>query len=152
MNFLRYFWLMAALMAFCGWPLGSAAAQGISPEVSSQMQERLRITMTREPSLTEEDIRIYLTHAEAIYRLRYESAKLGEVVLEINPWTEARFAYVTTKMAVGMLMLMKPDDSRIRNLPEFSRPTRSELELIRRHQDELTRTMESLQAKYSSGS
>ena len=151
MKTLQYFLFITVMAVFLAWHPNPASAQS-ADEILFMMQEQLMVTMNKEPPLTEEDIKTYIDHAEAIYRLRYESDKLGSVVIEIDPWTEARFAYVTTKMAVGMFSLMRPDDPRNRQLPEFSKPTPQEMELIKRHQSELTKTMESLQTKYSSGS
>ncbi len=132
--------------------LMAAPALAQTTEELVKMQQQLMTTMAREAPLTNEDLRTYLTHAEAIYRLRYEPDKLGDVVRAIDPWTEARFAYVTTKLSVGMFMLMRSDDPRSRSLPEFAKPTEREMELIRRYEDDLTRTMRSLQAKYAPGS
>ena len=110
--------------------------------------EQLAQVMALEQPLADEDIRLYLENAEAIYRLRFEPEKLDETAAAISAWTPARFAYVTTKVAVGMSQLLRPDDQRNLNVPEFAKPSPPEVTVIRRAQDDLTRTMERLQAKY----
>ncbi|KXS56369.1 MAG: hypothetical protein AMR96_03040 [Candidatus Adiutrix intracellularis] len=110
--------------------------------------ERLAQIMVKEQPLADEDVRIYIENAESIYRLRFEPEKLNETIKSINSWTENRFAYVTTKMAVGMSQLIRPEDPRNTSIPEFAKPSPPEIAVIRRAQDELTRTMERLQAKY----
>jgi len=123
---------------------GTAAAQ----TEQAQLNERLAQVMSQEQPLADADVRLYLENAENIYRLRFEPEKLDETAAAINAWTPGRFAYVTTKMAVGMSLLLRPDDPRNLNVPEFAKPSPPEMTVIRRAQDELTRTMERLQAKY----
>jgi len=113
-----------------------------------QLYERLAQVMTQEQPLADADVRLYLENAEAIYRLRFEPEKLDETAAAINAWTPSRFAYVTAKIAVGMSQLLRPDDPRNLSVPEFVKPSPHEMTIIRRAQDELTRTMERLQAKY----
>ncbi len=105
--------------------------------------------MARQEPLSENDIRIYLENVELIYQLRFEPDRLAEAVKTISAWTEGRFAYVTTKMATGMSMLMRPGDARNNAIPEFAKPTAQEQALIRRHQEALSRAMEAMQAKYN---
>ena len=112
------------------------------------LYERLAQVMGQEQPLADADLRLYLENAEAIYRLRFEPEKLDETAAAISGWTPGRFAYVTTKVAVGMSEIMRPDDQRNRNVPEFAKPSPPEVTVIRRAQDELTRTMERLQAQY----
>jgi hypothetical protein len=112
------------------------------------LQERLAQVMAKEQPLADADVRLYLENAEAIYRLRFEPEKLDETAAAISAWTPGRFAYVTTKIAVGMSQLLRPDDQRNLNVPEFAKPSPPEVTVIRRAQDELTRTMERLQVKY----
>jgi hypothetical protein len=112
------------------------------------LQERLAQVMAQEQPLADADVRLYLENAEAIYQLRFEPEKLDETAAAISAWTPGRFAYVTTKIAVGMSQLLRPDDQRNLNVPEFAKPSPPEVTVIRRAQDELTRTMERLQVKY----
>jgi hypothetical protein len=113
-----------------------------------QLYDRLAQVMSQEQPLAEADIRLYMENAEDIYRLRFEPEKLDETAAAISAWTPGRFVYVTTKIAVGMSQLLRPDDPRTLNVPEFVKPLPLELTIIRRAQDDLTRTMERLQAKY----
>ena len=141
MTHLPPFLLLALLI------LGTAAPSAAQTE-QDQLYERLAQVMAQEQPLAEADVKLYLENAEAIYRLRFEPEKLDETAAAISAWTPGRFAYVTTKIAVGMSQLLRPDDQRNLNLPEFTKPLPPEVAVIRRAQDELTRTMERLQAKY----
>ena len=134
--------LIIILALFTGLP--PAAAQNWE----DPLYERLAQVMDQEQPLADADIRLYLENAEAIYRLRFEPEKLDETAAAISAWTPGRFAYVTTKVAVGMSQLMRPDDQRNLGVPEFAKPSPPEVTVIRRAQDELTRTMERLQAQY----
>lgn len=116
------------------------------------LQGSLERSMARQAELTDEDVKTYLKYADPIYRLRFEPERQDEVIREINFWDENRFAYVTTKMAVGMSLLLRPGDARNNSIPNFARPKPEELNLIRRHQDELIRTMDSIQSKYAPNS
>jgi hypothetical protein len=127
--------------------LGTAGAASAQTE-EAQLNERLAQVMAQEQPLADADVRLYLENAEAIYRLRFEPEKLDETAAAISAWTPGRFAYVTTKVAVGMSQLLRPDDQRNLNVPEFARPSPPEITVIRRVQDELARTMERLQGKY----
>ena len=127
--------------------LGASVPAAAQTE-QAQLYDRLAQVMAQEQPLAEADIRLYVENAEDIYRLRFEPEKLDETAAAISAWTPSRFAYVTTKIAVGMSQLLRPDDSRNLNVPEFAKPSPPELTIIRRTQDELTRTMERLQAKY----
>lgn len=148
MNTSKALLFIAALMALLAASLQAspALAQGNAELV--KIQQQLLKVMARQEPLTAGDIKTYLANAEAIYRLRYEPEKLQEVSEGISAWDDDRFAYVTTKVAVGMSLLMKPDDARNRSLPAFARPTQAELDLIKRHLDELTRAMDAIRAKY----
>ncbi len=139
-------WLF--LVVFLGlamWLTAPASAQSDLIKI----QQALEKTMVGQEPLTEDDVRTYLTNVEAIYRLRFEPDRMPEAIKATDGWTESRFAYVTTKMAVGMSMLMRRDDPRLANLPEFVKPTPAELTLIKQYQEDLGRVMEQLQAKYS---
>ena len=127
--------------------LGTTASSAAQTE-QNQLYERLAQVMAQEQPLAEADVRLYLENAEAIYRLRFEPEKLDETATAISAWTPSRFAYVTTKIAVGLSQILRPDDQRNLNVPEFAKPSPPEVTVIRRAQDELTRTMERLQAKY----
>ena len=127
--------------------LGTAASAAAQTE-EAQIYERLAQVMAQEQPLADADVRLYLENAEAIYRLRFEPDKMDETAAAISSWTPGRFAYVTTKIAVGMSQLLRPDDQRNMTVPEFAKPSPPEVTVIRRAQDELTRTMERLQAKY----
>jgi hypothetical protein len=127
--------------------LGAASPAEAQTE-EALLQERLAQVMAQEQPLADADVRLYLENAEAIYRLRFEPEKLDETAAAISAWTPGRFAYVTTKIAVGMSQLLRPDDQRNLNVPEFAKPSPPEVAVIRRAQDELTRTMERLQVKY----
>jgi hypothetical protein len=124
------------------------AAPAASQTNQPQINERLAQVMAQEQPLADADVRLYLENAEAIYRLRFEPEKLDETAAAISAWTPGRFAYVTTKISVGMSQLLRPDDQRNATVPDFAKPSPSEITVIRRAQDELTRTMERLQAKY----
>jgi len=127
--------------------LAAAAPAGAQTE-EAQLYERLAQVMAQEQPLADADVRVYLENAEAIYRLRFEPEKMNETAAAISAWTPGRFAYVTTKIAVGMSLLLRPDDQRNLNVPEFAKPSPPEVTVIRRVQEELARTMERLQGKY----
>lgn len=124
----------------------SAAATKPPMPTDDRIQQQLETLMIRQPPLTEDDVRLYLANAEPIYRLRDEPDRLPETIKAIGGWPEDRFAYVTTKIAVGLSFLIRPDDPRSAGLPDFVRPTPDELTLIKRYQDELTRALERAQA------
>ncbi len=134
--------LLATIFVLSALPLAAQSSE-------ERIQMQLNKLMSQELTLTDDDIRIYLANADAIYRLRHDYELLPSVLNGIGAWSPARFAYVTTKMAVGMSLLMTPSDPRNRNLADFMRPTASELDLMRRYQNELTRVMERVQARYS---
>ncbi|MDR2726030.1 MAG: hypothetical protein LBC90_08260 [Candidatus Adiutrix sp.] len=127
--------------------LGTAAPSAAQTE-QAQLYERLAQVMAQEQPLAEADVRLYLENAEAIYRLRFEPEKLDETATAISAWTPSRFAYVTTKIAAGMSQLLRADDQRNLDVPEFAKPSPPEVAVIRRAQPELKSTMERLQVKY----
>ncbi|UQZ89031.1 hypothetical protein C4J81_07390 [Deltaproteobacteria bacterium Smac51] len=112
----------------------------------ARLSRELQRTMSRETPLAEEDYRTYMANLEAIFSLRQSPERASEVAAAIPGWSESRFAYVTTKMAVGMSMLLKPDDPRNAAAPDFAKPDTREMALIKRHKDELVKAVESLQA------
>lgn len=134
--------LLAALVFF---PSAPAGAQDDLEKVQAQLEK----VMARQEPLSEEDVRVYLENVEIIYQLRFEPDRLAEAVKTVSAWSEGRFAYVTTKMATGMSILMRPGDARNNSIPEFAKPNSQETALIRRHQDALSRAMEAMQAKYN---
>lgn len=142
-RFVLIFLLIAGLAMFSS--AGPAAAQ----DDSESLQHILERGMSRQAPLTADDVRVYLKNVEQIYRLRFEPGRQADVVREINYWDENRFAYVTTKMAVGMSLLLRPDDARNKSVPNFTRPTAAEMTLIKTYQDELAKAMESMQTKYA---
>lgn len=138
------------LIAIC---LISALTVGLS-QASAQTEletinQQLEKAMVRETSLTDEDIKLYLLNVEPIYRLRFEPDRLPEVIKAIGGWSENRFAYVTTKISVGMSLILRPDDPRNAGIPAFTRPNQQELALLRRNQDNLTRAIEAVQTRYA---
>lgn len=114
----------------------------------ARIQNMLETSMARQTILTEDDVRVYLAHAESIYELRFDPSKVDEVINETG-WSESRFSYVTTKMSVGMSLLLRPDDPRNASIPDFAKPSGAELGVIRRYQEDLARTMEAVQARHS---
>ena len=136
--------LMAIAVWFCLQPASELRAQNDL----SRIQGLLENSMAKQTILTEDDVKTYLTHIESIYLLRFDPARVDEVIRETG-WTEDRFAYVTTKMAVGMSVLLRPDDPRNRSIPDFAQPSGAEKSIIRRYQEDLARTMEQVQAKYA---
>ena len=122
-----------------------ASAQSDLETINQQLEK----AMSRETPLTEEDIRLYLANVDPIYRLRFEPERLPDTVKAINGWTENRFAYVTTKISVGMSILLRADDPRNAAVPVFARPSQQELALLRRYQEDLTRAIEGVQSRYS---
>lgn len=149
MNRIRFAFIFL-LMA--GSVLAPTPGPALAQSEQAAIQGSLERSMARQELLTDEDIRTYLKYADPIYRLRFEPERQDEVIREINFWDEKRFAYVTTKMAVGMSLLLRPGDARNNSIPGFARPKPEELNLIRRHQDELIRTMDSIQSKYAPNS
>ena len=127
-----------------------AAAQARGGD-QAPLHEHLARIMAQEQPLADEDVRLYLENAEAIYRLRFEPEKMEETAAAISAWTPSRFAYVTAKMAASLGPLLLPDAQRGLAAPEFAKPTPAEYTVIRRAQDDLLRVMGSLQAKYASG-
>lgn len=146
MNGLRF----ALMFLLISGPL--LAGPALAQNDQDKIQGSLARSMLRQAPLSNDDILTYLKYVEPIYQLRFTPNRQGDVVRAINVWDENRFAYVTTKMAVGMSILMRPGDARNNAIPDFARPSQPELELIKSHQDELARQMDSLQAKYAAGS
>ena len=141
------FRLLFIICLTAAW-LISAALPALAQSDQEKIQQQLESAMAKEGPLTDEDIRIYLANIDPIFRLRSEPARLSETVRNIGGWSEGRFAYVTTKVAVGMSLLLRPGDSRNNGLPAFARPSNQEMELLRRYQEELSREMEAAQLKY----
>jgi hypothetical protein len=127
--------------------LSATAAFAQNP--SRESQDRLYKVMESQEELSEDDVKLYLQHAEAIYKLRFEPGALDDTVRLIGSWSDKRFAYVTTKMAAGMSLLITPDDSRNNSIPEFARPTSGELRLIQRYQLQLETAMAQARRAYS---
>ncbi|MDR1044827.1 MAG: hypothetical protein LBP33_06885 [Candidatus Adiutrix sp.] len=133
--------------------LAVAGLMAAVPPASAQsdqekIQQQLESAMAKESPLGEEDVRIYLANVDSIFRLQVEPGRLGETARNIGGWSESRFAYVTTKIAVGMSLLLRPTDSRNSGIPAFARPDTQETALLRRYQEELSREMEAAQLKY----
>ena len=120
------------------------AQQGLSRD----SQERLYKIMDPQDELTEDDVKLYLQHADAIFRLRFEPDKLNETARAIG-WPDKRFAYVVTKMAAGLSLLLTRDDPRNSSIPEFARPTRNEERLIQRYQGQLEAALAQAQRAYA---
>ncbi len=112
-----------------------------------RLAKELERAMSRETPLTEDDYRIYMANLDKIFALRQAPERAGQTAAEISDWTPSRFAYVTTKMAVGMSMLLKPDDPKNQAVPAFARPTEREMNLIENHRDELVKSVEALEAR-----
>lgn len=141
--------LITVIFGLAAFVLAAGPAQAQNDD-TGRVTEMLRASMSRQAPLTEEDVRTYLSHAEAIYMLRYEPEKTAQVVSETG-WTENRFAYVSTKVAVGMSLLVRRDDPRNASIPDFARPAGAELSLLRSYQDDLVKAMEAAQARRSGG-
>ncbi len=138
------------LMALLVWAVAASAAAQTPPALTeadkARLSRELSRSMAREAPLTEDDYRLYLANLEKIFALRQAPEEALAAAAGISGWSESRFAYVTTKMAVGMSMVLKPDDPRNLEIPDFARPTEREMALIRLHRDELVKSMEALQA------
>lgn len=106
--------------------------------------EELERAMRFEAPLAEADLRLYLANLPAIFSLRGQPDKAAETAAAIPGWTQNRFAYVTTKMAVGLSLLLRPDDARTAAVPAFAKPTAQEMALIKSHQDEVVKALEAL--------
>ena len=142
----RFRFLLMISLAAAGLILAVSPASAQSDQ--EKIQQQLESAMAKEGPLTDEDVRIYLANIDPIFRLRTEPARLGETVRSIGGWSESRFAYVTTKIAVGMSLLLRPGDSRNNGLPAFAKPDTQEMALLKRYQEELSREMEAAQLKY----
>lgn len=116
------------------------------------IEQELQKIMAQQAPLVEDDIRFYLTNVDPIFRLRFEPDKLADTIASIGVWPEERFVYVTTKMAVGMSLIMRFGDPRNNDIPDFVRPTDEERKLIEKYKDELTRAMTLVQARYATAS
>ncbi len=139
---------MALLVCAAAAPVfaETLAAQTQTDKEKTSLSRELARSMAREAPLTEDDYRLYLANLEAIFALRQSPERAPDLAAAIPAWSESRFAYVTTKMAVGMSMILKPDDPRNLAVPDFARPTEREMALIRLHRDELVKSVEALQA------
>lgn len=145
---------LALMFLLISGPLlsGPALAQpALPPNDLQNLQGALARSMARQLPLSEDDVSAYLRYVEQIYLLRFQPDRQSDLIRNISIWDEDRFAYVTTKMALGMSLLLRPGDARNNAIPKFARPSEAELELIKSHQDELARHMDSLQAKYAAG-
>ncbi len=121
-------------------------AQTDREKEKARLSRELARSMAREAPLTEDDYRLYLASLEAIFALSQSPERAPDTAAAISAWSESRFAYVTTKMAVGMALILKPDDPKNLAIPDFARPTEREMALIRLHRDELVKSVEALQA------
>ena len=139
----KYMSVLFLAIVFLSAP-AAQAQQGLSRE----SQERLYKIMDPQDELTEDDVRLYLQYADAIFRLRFEPDKLNETARTIG-WPDKRFAYVTTKMAAGLSLLLNKDDARNTSIPEFARPTRNEERLIQRYQPQLEAALAQAQRAYA---
>jgi GH18 family chitinase len=144
MNRFRFFPIICLALA----GLMAAASPASAQSDQEKIQQQLESLMAKESPLSEEDVRIYLANVDPIFRLRAEPGRLGETARSIGGWSESRFAYVTTKIAVGMSLLLRPTDARHSGIPAFARPDAQEMALLRRYQEELGREMEAAQLKY----
>ena len=135
---------LAVAAWFCLQPASELRAQNDL----NRIQGLLESSMAKQTILTENDVKTYLAHSESIYLLRFDPARVDEVIKETG-WTGDRFAYVTTKMAVGMSVLLRPDDPRNRSIPSFAQPSGVEKSIIMRYQEALDRTMEQVQARHA---
>lgn len=133
-----------AALAFIFILVPGAWAQSDLPRI----QNMLETSMGRETILTENDVRTYLAHAEEIYLLRFDPSGVDEVINRTG-WSANRFSYVTTKMAVGMSLLLRPDDPRNASIPHFAKPSSAEQGVIKSYQEDLARAMETVQARHS---
>lgn len=137
MKLAKTFLFAAALTAALSFTVAAAAADRTP---AAELERVMRF----EPALAEADVRLYLANLPAIFALRQQPGQAQAVASSIQGWTENRFAYVTTKMAVGLNTLLKPEDPRNAAAPAFAKPTAAELALIKSHQDELVKGLEAL--------
>lgn len=112
----------------------------------SRLSRALERSMSREAPLSEDDYKIYMANLRDIFALSQAPQGAAELAKNINSWSENRFAYVSTKMAVGLSLLLKPEDPRNQQIPAFARPSEQEMRIIRNHRDELVKAMETLAA------
>lgn len=132
------------LLLCAAFSLSLAVCLEAQDKPGSPLARELQRSMSRETPLTEDDYRLYQANLDKIFALRQNPEQAREVAAAIG-WSESRFAYVSTKMAVGMSMLLKPEDPRNQAVPPFAQPTDREMSIISNHRDELVKSVEALQ-------
>jgi hypothetical protein len=117
-------------------PLAKPAEKPMSARSLAHLYEK----MAKEPPLKEADIKIFLAQLPEIMDFGQDPS-LMTPVMEISGWTENRLIYAVTKINLGILALFDPENIRLKEAPDFARPSLYELELLRGHQDEISRAM-----------
>jgi hypothetical protein len=62
-------------------------------------------------------------------------------LMELSGWTENRLVYSVTKINLGILALFAPENPRLAEAPDFSRPTPGEMATLEGHRDDFFRAL-----------
>lgn len=124
-------------------PSGGDLASGVSGArpISSRSMAHLYALMDRQNPLGERDLAFYEKNLAYIVALNDEPEALSRVLSETG-WSEDRFVYVVTKVGLGVLRAVDPDNLQLRNVPTFAWPDVEELALIEAHLDSLEKAFQ----------
>ena len=111
-----------------------APAKATSAVDQAAMMEAFK----KEAPLTQKDVDIFIKMMPELSKVANDEAKVLEIIKK-NGLTEMRGAYVSAKMGVAFMALSQGGaeaiDAMMAQVPEQIRPTKSELDLVKKNQD-----------------
>jgi hypothetical protein len=93
--------------------------------------------------LNNNDIDRYIRELPLILALNDDPSLINEL-LAATGWTENRLVYVTTKVGMGLILLLNPSEKGSQKYPSFARPSLNEEKLITEREPEIQAAFEKL--------
>jgi hypothetical protein len=93
--------------------------------------------------LNNNDIDNYIRELPLIISLA-ENPGLSSEILSATGWTESRLIYVTTKVGMGLILLLNPLEKGSQKYPSFARPSLNEEKLITEREPEIQAAFDKL--------
>jgi hypothetical protein len=100
-------------------------------------------TLSQQPPLMEVDLTFYRDRFSELLLLNDDPSALGKL-LETTGWKEERLIYVATKVGLGLMMILDPENPRLKDAPDFAKPSASELDMISEHLPAITKAIEAV--------
>jgi hypothetical protein len=126
--------------------LSETARGHLDKPLSTQSLAHLYELISREPPLTRNEVLVYERNLPAIVALDADPSGLRPI-LEQTGLSQTRLTYVVTKIGAGLAFILDPGNPRLKNIPEFVKPTPRETELIVERLEKLVDGFQDLRVK-----